>query len=61
MVILSKKHTHSAKEENAETEKQWDNPRNPEGAEDSRDIEKLKRQKKEAERRKENLTDDDNK
>ena len=36
---------------------EWDNPENPEKAGDERDFEQLKRQAKEAERRKENLTE----
>ena len=44
----------------AEEVKTWDNPVNPEKAEDARDVEQLKRQMEEAERRKENLTDDKN-
>ena len=44
--------------ENPDKEKQeWDNPVNPEKAGDERDFEQLKRQAKEAERRKENLTE----
>ena len=34
----------------------WENPSNPEKAEDKRDVEQLLRQKKEAERRKNNLS-----
>lgn len=45
------------KENESQEKKQWDNPKNPEGAKDERDIEKLNRQKQEAERRKDNLTD----
>jgi hypothetical protein len=40
--------------------KQWDNPAEPENAADARDAEQLARQKKEAELRKANLTEDDN-
>lgn len=35
----------------------WENPSNPENAEDNRDVEQLLRQKHEAERRKNNLSD----
>ena len=44
---------------NEATEKgqDWENPSNPEKAEDQRDLEQLLRQKHEAERRKNNLTD----
>ena len=38
-------------------EKDWENPKNPEKADDIRDLEKLERAKKEADRRNENLTD----
>lgn len=34
----------------------WDNPANPEDASDKRDLEQLKRQRKEAERRRESLS-----
>lgn len=37
--------------------KDWENPGNPEKAEDNRDAEQLLRQKREAERRHDNLTD----
>lgn len=39
--------------------KDWENPGNPEKAEDNRDAEQLLRQKREAERRHDNLTDTD--
>lgn len=38
-------------------EQEWGKPNNPEGAMDSRDFEQLKRQAKEAERRKQQLED----
>lgn len=41
-------------------EKDWDNPKDPEGTEDQRDVEQVERQIEEAKRRKENLTNDDN-
>ncbi|MXV52874.1 hypothetical protein GS399_18020 [Pedobacter sp. HMF7647] len=41
-------------------EQSWDNPVNPEGASDTRDLEQLVRQKEEAERRKDNLTTEEN-
>jgi len=44
--------------ETEQPEVDWDNPSNPEKAQDKRDLEQLLRQKKEAERRKDNLTDD---
>ena len=44
------------KQEN-QKEKEWENPVDPEGAEDQREREQIERQKKEAERRNENLTD----
>ena len=39
------------------SEQTWEEPKNPEKASDERDLEKLLRQKKEAEIRKNNLTD----
>ena len=44
---------------NSDTEKgqDWANPSDPEKAEDQRDVEQLLRQKHEAERRKNNLSD----
>lgn len=45
-------------EDNLEKENlSWNNPSDPENASDSRDIEQLQRQKKEAELRKNNLSD----
>jgi hypothetical protein len=41
-------------------EKQWEDPLNPEKPGDERDQEQLQRQLTEAERQKENLTEDDN-
>lgn len=41
-------------------EKKWNNPKDPEGTEDKRDMEQVERQIEEAQRRKENLTDDEN-
>ncbi len=53
------------KEDSKETEdgvqhesQSWDNPKNPEGASDKRDLEQLERQKKEAERRRESLSEE---
>lgn len=43
-----------------EGEKEWEDPINPEGPLDSRDDEQMQRQKKEAQIRKENLTEDNN-
>ena len=48
------------KKDALQTEQSWDNPKAPEEAHDEREVEQLLRQKKEAERRKENLTDDSN-
>jgi hypothetical protein len=42
-----------------ETEKEWENPSDPENAGDPREIEKLERAKKEAERQNENLTEEE--
>lgn len=41
-------------------QKEWENPLNPEKPSDERDQEQLQRQLKEAKRRKENLTENDN-
>ena len=40
--------------------KDWENPSNPEKSGDHRELEKLERAKKEADRRNNNLTEDDN-
>ncbi|HEY1025582.1 MAG TPA: hypothetical protein VGE26_10485 [Sphingobacteriaceae bacterium] len=56
MVIIKKKLGEDPNKE----EQEWDNPKNPEKAGDTRDFEQLKRQAKEAERRKDNLTESDN-
>ncbi|WP_407426108.1 hypothetical protein [Arcticibacter sp.] len=37
----------------------WENPSNPENASDNRDVEQLQRQKREAELRKNNLSDNE--
>lgn len=42
-----------------ESQKDWENPQNPEAVSDPRDQEQLERQKKEAELRKDNLTETD--
>jgi hypothetical protein len=42
-------------------EQQWENPLNPEKPSDAREKEQLLRQYKEAKRRKDNLTNDNNK
>jgi hypothetical protein len=54
MVVVNKIRIPDDAEENGQD---WANPANPEDAEDQRDVEQLIRQKKEAERRKNNLTD----
>lgn len=54
MVVIKKK---VIGKDPKKAEQEWDNPTNPEKAGDERDFEQLKRQAKEAERRKENLTD----
>ena len=43
-----------------EKEKDWENPMNPEGTEDQRDVEQVERQMEEAKRRKENLNNGEN-
>lgn len=45
--------------ENAKEELSWENPSNPENASDNRDVEQLQRQKREAELRKNNLSDNE--
>jgi hypothetical protein len=45
--------------EEKEKEKEWDNPIEPEKTSDERDKEQLLRQYKEAKRRKDNLTEDE--
>ncbi len=54
MVVIKKK---ILGEDPKKEKQEWDNPNNPEKAKDERDFEQLKRQAKEAERRKDNLTD----
>jgi hypothetical protein len=53
-MVLAKKHDHHVKEQ------EWENPADPEKPGDERDQEQLLRQLKEAKRRKDNLTEDDN-
>jgi hypothetical protein len=56
MVVVSEEYP--LKEKQPENkEQQWDNPQNPEKAADERDIEQLKRQKKDVEQKNENLTE----
>ena len=54
MVVIKKK---TLGEDPRKEKQEWNNPEDPEKARDERDFEQLKRQAKEAERRKENLTD----
>lgn len=62
MATLSKQHhPDPSEEENQQHEKSWENPVDPESAGDEREIEQLERQKKEAERRHDNLSDNDKK
>ncbi len=49
----------SKKNRESEEEKEWENPVDPAMTSDERDKEQLLRQYKEAKRRKDNLTDDD--
>ena len=58
-IMIKKPTPGSYKKEEIPNEKDWENPRNPEKADDSRDLEKLERAKKEADRRNENLTDNE--
>jgi hypothetical protein len=53
-MVIEKKDNQDVKEQ------QWENPSNPEKPGDARDQEQLVRQYKEAKRRKDNLTNDDN-
>jgi hypothetical protein len=48
-----------SKKGRAEEEKEWENPVNPTQTSDERDKEQLLRQYKEAKRRKNNLTEED--
>lgn len=57
-MTIPKKDKNIKKDDFPDKEKDWDNPKNPEATEDQRDKEQLERQLEEAERRKENLTDD---
>ena len=57
MVDISKKNLQSDKKDHQE--QTWENPKAPEETGDEREVEQLMRQKKEAERRYENLTKDD--
>lgn len=54
MVVIDKKNN-----ANADEEQTWENPANPEKPADARDKEQLERQLKEAARRKDNLSDED--
>ncbi|HCN82643.1 MAG TPA: hypothetical protein DIT07_03350 [Sphingobacteriaceae bacterium] len=56
MVLVSKKDP-LKEEQTAQQEKKWDNPSNPEKAADERDIEQLKRQKKDVDQKNQNLTE----
>ena len=58
MVVVNKIKVPSELKDGETEKKDWDNPSNPENAEDERDMEQLLRQKKEAERRKNNLSED---
>lgn len=58
MVDISKKGLQTDKDNHQE--QTWENPKAPEETHDEREVEQLLRQKKEAERRHENLTKDDN-
>ena len=45
------------RKEEKPNKKEWENPQDPENADDQRELEKLERAKEEADRRNENLTD----
>lgn len=51
--------TETAHSNDTAEQKEWDNPREPEASGDKRNLEQLERQKREAVRRKDNLTDND--
>ena len=55
MVVVKKPNTSTDDKE----EQSWENPKAPEQASDPRDLEQIERQKKEAEMRKDNLSDSD--
>ncbi|MGB4401060.1 MAG: hypothetical protein WBJ10_16930 [Daejeonella sp.] len=59
MIDPGKQKGNGQQEDFPEKEKNWDNPKNPEATEDSRDSEQLERQIEEAKRRKDNLTEED--
>lgn len=54
MVVISEKYP---SKETPQQEQQWDNPANPEKAADERDLEQLKRQKKDVDQKNNNLTE----
>ncbi|MDB5118957.1 MAG: hypothetical protein JWN56_175 [Sphingobacteriales bacterium] len=56
---ISSKETETAHGSDSAEQKVWDNPKEPEASGDKRNLEQLERQKKEAVRRKDNLTDND--
>ncbi|WP_207427985.1 hypothetical protein [Pedobacter sp. SYSU D00535] len=58
MVVVNKIKVPKEFKDGAPEDKDWDNPTDPEHAEDERDAEQLIRQKREAERRKNNLSED---
>jgi hypothetical protein len=58
MVVNKLKLPKELTDDSKQPAKDWDNPADPENAEDQRDAEQLIRQKKEAERRRNNLSDD---
>lgn len=57
MVVVNKLKFPKSLKEGEKPAKDWDNPSEPEKANDQRDLEQLLRQKEEAERRKNNLTE----
>lgn len=58
MVVVNNIKIPKEPKEGGREQQDWDNPSDPEHAEDSRDLEQLLRQKKEAERRNANLSED---
>ncbi|WP_374164420.1 hypothetical protein [Arcticibacter sp. MXS-1] len=57
MVVVNRVQVQDNKNNGENEEQKWENPKAPEQASDPRDIEQLERQKKEAEMRKNNLSD----
>ncbi|WP_207531698.1 hypothetical protein [Desertivirga arenae] len=59
MVVVNKIKLPKELKDNDQPEVDWENPKDPEQSHDPRDMEQLIRQKNEAERRKNNLSEDE--